>query len=296
MKQRVITGVILAVLLLGMMLGVFTPALTVVLAFLSVVSVHEIADCVGMKNKASRALAYAAAVIIPFCVTNRFGNMLNIPDLTVYAKPALIVYVILQLVFMVMKYDDTPFTGTAVVIFTSLAVPESYSVIARLRDVYADPGFASLGAAKSHGIFLILFSFGASWVADVFALFCGMAFGKHKLCPKISPKKTVEGAVGGVLCAAVINCILWLVFKKAGFFGTESAVCRLSFVIPSSLILSVISIFGDLSASVIKRNFGVKDFGRILPGHGGIMDRFDSTLFVWPALYCIVEIAALICG
>ena len=294
MKQRVITGVILAVVLLGMMFGIFTPVLTVILMFLSVISVKEICDCINLKNRAMKIFALISALVIPFAVTNRFDNLLNIPDLTVYGGAALIIYVILQLIFMVMRYDDTPFTSAVVVIFTSIAVPESYSVIARLRDVYTNPDFVEFSATKSVGVFLILFSFGASWVSDIFALFCGMAFGKHKLCPKISPKKTVEGAVGGVICAAIINSLLWLVFYKTVWTSCDTIICKLYFVIPASIILSVISIFGDLSASVIKRNFGVKDFGKLLPGHGGMMDRFDSTLFVWPMLYCIVKILALI--
>ena len=280
MKQRVITGVILGALLLGMMLGVFTPVLTAVVILLSVVAVHEIGDCVGLKNLPMHILSCLSAIAIPLAVTFREST-------SKFILPAAVFYVILQLCFMVLLYDKTPFTSAAVMIFTSVAVPEGFSMLIRLRDLCDN---AVLNATKPHVVFLILFAFGASWVADIFALFCGKAFGKHKLCPTISPKKTVEGAIGGVLCAAIINCILLLVFRLLGYFGegAESIIGEFYFVVPVSIVLSVISIFGDLSASVIKRNFAVKDFGKILPGHGGIMDRFDSTLFVFPSLYAIV--------
>ena len=126
-----------------------------------------------------------------------------------------------------------------------------------------------------------------SWLTDVFAYFTGRAFGKHKLCPKISPKKTVEGAIGGIIIPAVINIIVLAVFEKFFFDGTVIPYWAMLIISP---VLSVASMLGDLSASTIKRNFGVKDFSNLIPGHGGIMDRFDSCLFVLPAIYVIVNL------
>ena len=123
-------------------------------------------------------------------------------------------------------------------------------------------------------------------MTDTFAYFVGSKLGKHKLCPKISPKKSVEGAIGGVIGAVLLNVLLLFVFKRF-FFEGESILSYITVVI-LSVVLSVVSMFGDLAASTIKRNFGIKDFGKLLPGHGGIMDRFDSALFVMPVLYASV--------
>ena len=110
------------------------------------------------------------------------------------------------------------------------------------------------------------------------------------MCPAISPKKTWEGAIGGVVLTAALNVGLYFVFAKKFFPDGHFFLWSWWAVIPISIILSVISIFGDLSASVIKRHFGVKDYGKMIPGHGGIMDRFDSMLFVFPIIYSILSI------
>ena len=112
--------------------------------------------------------------------------------------------------------------------------------------------------------------------------------GKHKLCPEISPKKTVEGFVGGIVCNAVIMMLLGLVWNLI-FFGGEAKLNYLALAV-IGLGGAVISVLGDLSFSIIKRNENIKDFGKLIPGHGGIMDRFDSCIFVAPSLYCILAL------
>jgi len=188
---------------------------------------------------------------------------------------------------MVFRFKNTDFSKAAVVIFTSIAVPESFSIIARLRDLYLTN--VDLFPQKSMCVFIILIAMSCSWVSDVFALFVGSKFGKHKLCPNISPKKTIEGAIGGVLSVPIVNILAYLVMNHF-FFTSESPVISWRFLIPVSFILPIVSIFGDLSASIMKRNFNVKDFGKLMPGHGGIMDRFDSTIFVLAVLYAVLQI------
>lgn len=111
-----------------------------------------------------------------------------------------------------------------------------------------------------------------AYLTDVFALFTGMKFGKHKLNERISPKKTIEGAIGGWLIGAVVSFLFALCFK---FFYMEPG-----FILICSLILPIVSQIGDLSFSLIKRHYGIKDFSNLIPGHGGILDRFDSMSFV----------------
>ena len=112
-------------------------------------------------------------------------------------------------------------------------------------------------------------------------------FGKHKMAPNISPKKTIEGAVGGAFAGVLSSVILFLVFDSKYFTVHLFTWWEIAII---SLILCVIGMCGDLSASVLKRNFGVKDYGKLFPGHGGVMDRFDSALFVLGALYAIIII------
>ena len=116
-----------------------------------------------------------------------------------------------------------------------------------------------------------------------------MAFGKHKISPNISPKKTIEGAVCGVIFALILNgaaVALYNVFAEVKLETSAIVILLLC-----SLPISFMGMMGDLSASVLKRNFGVKDFGKIFPGHGGVMDRFDSSLFTIPLTYVVALVA-----
>lgn len=136
-------------------------------------------------------------------------------------------------------------------------------------------------------VWLIVLS---SWGCDTCAYCTGMLLGKHKMAPKLSPKKTVEGAVGGVLGAALLGFLYGVYFEQSmqdvmqpGFIS--AAACA---------IAAVISQIGDLAASAIKRNHNVKDYGHLIPGHGGILDRFDSMIFTAPAIYFAVLFMALL--
>ncbi|MBO4235501.1 MAG: phosphatidate cytidylyltransferase [Firmicutes bacterium] len=116
---------------------------------------------------------------------------------------------------------------------------------------------------------------------DIAAYFTGYFLGKHKLCPNLSPKKTIEGAIGGVLGALILGIIFGLIFKIKIF----------PHIILMSIIGSVLSQLGDLTASAFKRKMGIKDYGNLIPGHGGILDRFDSVLFAAPAIYYYIQLA-----
>ncbi len=133
---------------------------------------------------------------------------------------------------------------------------------------------------------LIWLIFLSAFGSDIFAYFTGMAIGRHKLCPKISPKKTVEGCIGG-LAGAVLLC---------GLFGWFFARSYFPHCLVLGLAAGAFSQLGDLSASVLKRKAGVKDFGNLIPGHGGILDRFDSVLFTAPLIYYYIAIVLPLLG
>ncbi len=279
MKQRIITGLICAVLFIGCLFLMDTVFFAAVLALMSVIAVHEVEKAVNLKNKPIMVLSLILSALIP--LLTHFE--IKIPIAAVGGF-----YVVLIFIFMLIQFEKTKFEEAVTAIFASVAIPYSFSLFLVFRDI--NESFSTY--TKVDGIFFILFACFSAWLTDIFAYFVGSALGKHKLCPKISPKKSVEGAVGGVVGAVLLNVLLLFVFKKF-FFDGETGLNYIT-VIVLSVCLSVISMFGDLAASTIKRNFGIKDFGKLLPGHGGIMDRCDSLLFVLPSLYSLVYIINMI--
>lgn len=149
-----------------------------------------------------------------------------------------------------------------------------------LVSLYVGMGFQNLVVARSAGLALLLFAFFVVWATDIGAYMFGRRFGNRKLWPDISPNKTVEGALGGILSAVVVAIIF--VIAMPGIFQ-HNLVTMIIFTI----IFSIVGQFGDLVESAIKRHYGVKDSGKILPGHGGILDRFDSMLFVFPMMHLL---------
>ena len=125
-----------------------------------------------------------------------------------------------------------------------------------------------------------------SWASDTCAYVAGVAFGKHKMAPVLSPKKSVEGAVGGVVGAAALGAIYAAVFS-------DKINLSINPVIACAIICAIgalISMIGDLAASAIKRNHDIKDYGKLIPGHGGIMDRFDSVIYVAPIIWILIQL------
>lgn len=131
-----------------------------------------------------------------------------------------------------------------------------------------------------NGLFTVALVFFCSWGCDTCAYCAGMLFGKHKMAPKLSPKKSIEGAVGGLLGAALLGALYALAINKWGEAGVN--VAEYAFICFAG---GMISMVGDLAASAIKRNHEIKDYGTLIPGHGGILDRFDSVIFTAPVIY-----------
>lgn len=135
------------------------------------------------------------------------------------------------------------------------------------------------------GAYIVWLIFLASWGSDTCAYCVGVLIGKHKMAPKLSPKKSVEGAFGGVLGAALLTMLYGWIFREQMNLATEDI-----FILAAiSAIGAIISMIGDLAASAVKRNYAIKDYGKIIPGHGGILDRFDSVIFTAPMLYYLAR-------
>lgn len=152
---------------------------------------------------------------------------------------------------------------------------------------YVAVTFTCIVLLRGVGEYTYLLVFVGPWVSDTFAYFCGRLFGRHKLIPEISPKKTVEGSIGGIIFAA-LSYIVFAIIIKVFFEPTvEPNYIALAF---AGAVVSVISQIGDLSASAIKRHYNIKDYGVVFPGHGGVLDRFDSVILTAPVLYIITQL------
>jgi len=199
--------------------------------------------------------------------------------------PVLLGYFFLLVGLMLARFELTRYSHLLFALMASVAVPAAMSAILLLRDSLKTPDGAFL--EKNLAVFFVFFTFCCAWLTDAFAYFVGVNFGKRKLCPNISPKKSVEGAAGGLVLTALLNVGFAAMFNL--FFLEEYRIGLLAVGL-LSLPLSVLSMLGDLAASTLKRNYGVKDFGKLFPGHGGVMDRNDSYLFVAPTMLAIMQL------
>lgn len=138
-----------------------------------------------------------------------------------------------------------------------------------------------------NGVYLVWLIFVSSWGNDTFAYFTGVLIGKHKMAPVLSPKKSIEGAIGGIIGATALGVIYGIIVSTR---MTEELVSPMLTFAVASCIGAMLAIVGDLAASAIKRNYNVKDYGKLIPGHGGILDRFDSVIFTAPVVYWAVVI------
>lgn len=282
MKQRVITAVVLLALLAVVVWQINTPVLVLVIAFLAAVAANEIMRCAKVENTFIRVVATGYAACVPFFASAKaltpwvsqavWGKVIGAVPGVVY----LIALVLVLLLAMLKGYAYTTFEDVAVSVFAGALVPFGFSVFIRLRDMFQIEQF---------GIYLIFYGLICALATDSGAQLAGMAFGKHKMSPNISPKKTVEGAIGGLIFSLILNAVAIILYSRlADFKMDEFAVTVL---LAACLPVSFLGMMGDLSASVLKRNFGVKDFGKIFPGHGGVMDRFDSSMFTLPVTYAL---------
>ena len=282
MKQRVITAVVLLALLAVVVWQINTPVLVIVIAFLAAVAANEIMRCAKVENTFIRVVATGYAACVPFFASAKaltpwvsqavWGKVIGAVPGVVY----LIALVLVLLLAMLKGYAYTTFEDVAVSVFAGALVPFGFSVFIRLRDMFQIEQF---------GIYLIFYGLICALATDSGAQLAGMAFGKHKMSPNISPKKTVAGAIGGLIFSLILNAVAIILYNRlADFKMDEFAVTVL---LAACLPVSFLGMMGDLSASVLKRNFGVKDFGKIFPGHGGVMDRFDSSMFTLPVTYAL---------
>ncbi len=246
----------------------------IAMAAFSVVAVYELLVATKyLQNKLISALSLLFVASTPF--------LFWIDFLKERIKLIYLCFVIVLFVVMLFKHEKTRFEQVALVSAISIAIPLSLSSIAFIRTVF-----------PQHAMFLIVYILMSAWVGDAGAYFVGTFLGKHKMCEKISPKKTWEGFIGGIVTSAVVAVILCFAYEFIDGMlndGTHTFTVNWIYLTVLAVILSVLGVVGDLTASLLKRECSVKDFGNFLPGHGGVLDRFDSVLFVAPFAYMLFQ-------
>lgn len=276
MKQRIITAIVLLIVAIPVCIFSGTVAFPIVWSVLGAVGVYELLGCMGTKkNYYISVPLYILALVAPFVVRYTLDAQLVaslsavIPNRTVRSYDALIVvlgiymlYILGVWVFSYQKDQNVDMNKVLASVLVSLYIISATSSIVLIRD--------SLG-----GEYYWYFIFIGAWVTDTFAYFAGMLFGKHKLIPNVSPKKTVEGAIGGI-----VFCVAFFVGYGALLNHLTQYDISLVLLGFAGFLSALVSMIGDLAMSVIKRTYGIKDYGKIFPGHGGVLDRFDSILAV----------------
>lgn len=214
-----------------------------------------------------------------FCVICAFAvpSFMTIRWLMPHKFPIFLVFILILLCIMLFGHKKITFVDIASCGAAMFVIPISLSCIISTRYMYKD---------YLPGVFLIVYLLFCAWIGDSGAYFVGTFLGKHKLCPEVSPKKTVEGFVGGVITVGVAVTVQALVYN---LLLPSTIKMNYAVLIPLGMIAAVVGVLGDLSASVIKRQYNVKDFGNLMPGHGGVLDRFDSVLFVAPFIYVVLR-------
>jgi len=263
MKQRVISSVVGLSVLAVVLLFYTTIVFNVAVGIISLLAVYEVLKPLNIKNKALKFVCFVFVALIPF---------LNITG--IFSLLPIISFLFIILLFIILIFDHQAITieQTSLCFFMSLIIPLSLSSEIYMRD---SNDFLS-------GIFYLLISLGGAWLTDTGAYFIGVKFGKHKFSPTISPNKTIEGVVGGITVNLVLYVLIGMLFTYVcSLFGMTVDINYLLLIIAAP-ICSAFAILGDLSASLVKRHYKIKDFGHIMPGHGGVLDRFDSVFFVVP--------------
>lgn len=274
MKTRIITAIVAILVLLPILLFADYPILPIALSIVSVIAVFELLRCIGLhRSRAISVPLYLVAAAMPICVRWMTSAYL---EKTVLAA---VIFILLYLFgFLLFSHGKYKLADISVCFTTVLYVLIGFNSIGYVHDSVAG------------GEYIYLIAFIGAWITDIFAYFCGMLFGrggKHKLIPDVSPKKTVEGSIGGIVFCVISMVLYGLIISQIEPLLEANVIV---FAVAGFLI-SIVSQIGDLIMSFIKRTYGIKDYGKLFPGHGGMLDRFDSVIAVATVLLVITRFA-----
>lgn len=287
MLTRIISGAVGVVILAVVLFFHNTMVLPVAVAVIIAIMLYELLRAVNMHKCVPVLIASEACGIVTPLIANanptsyndyQGGARLSTDSMPTeffsviqFAVTLLCAFVIF--VTWLKKHKEIRYEQVFFVLAVMVLVPQAMSTMVRINNF-----------EENEGLFFLIMGLCGAWIADTGAYFSGVALGKHKLCPEISPKKTIEGFIGGILTTGIVYAVAFCVH---GGFDIRMAV----FAFIMGAVCAVIGTVGDLSASMVKRQIGFKDYGNIMPGHGGLMDRFDSVLFVLPTFYAFMVMA-----
>lgn len=256
-KTRLISGIVLVIVLV-LTVGAGGPLLYGVLLAASLIGLNELYRVFHVENKILGAAGYLAAI--------GYYALMYLNKME-YVLPLLIGFLMIEMAIYVFTYPKFVAEQIMAVFFGVFYVAVMLSFVYQTRSL-------------PDGMVMVWLIFLSSWGCDTCAYCVGMLIGKHKMAPVLSPKKSVEGGVGGVVGAALLGFIFAVCMNHFAGAEVSTALCALICGVGGA-----ISQIGDLCASAIKRNHEIKDYGKLIPGHGGILDRFDSVIFTAPIIY-----------
>lgn len=263
MLKRTIAAVFLIPLLILVALWAPKIVLTVFVGAFSAIAVNELLYNTKLVRH-PRMLLYTMIMAFLVPLWCHYGCSYPV------ALVGMVLFYVALFAELMLAHTKIPFSHAAMCMGAGIVIPYLFSGLTRI-------------IIMDTGRYFIMLPFVVAFASDIGAYFAGVTLGKHKLCPIISPKKTVEGLIGGLVLAAVATVIYGLVLQFG--FGFQ---VNYFLVVIYGLIGALGGVFGDLSFSVIKRQTGVKDYGYLIPGHGGILDRFDSVIIVTPLLEALL--------
>lgn len=270
LKPRLLTAVIgIPLLILLLLLAeVWSPVVAIIVAIATAFMTGEYLNANKLlKNFAVSVPCLLFSLLIPFLAS------------TAYLYTAIILYIFVMFIFMIFSHRKITYSELAYSVTGTLLIALGMSAIPFI-------------CGNNIGIsFYFVTIFALPWMADAGGFFIGATMGKHKLCPQISPKKTVEGAVGGIVFCVISAVLVGLIFQ---FLITPNIKINFLALILLGIFDAPISIIGDLSFSLIKRRYNIKDYGSIFPGHGGMLDRFDSIIFTAPVIVILNQVIPII--
>ncbi len=274
LKIRVISSVVGLALLFAVFSLYHTVMLNIGASIVAAIAVYEMLSATGYsKHKYLLYSSMAVAVYLPLISLSWVKFVMPI---------VLFAYVLGLCLMLILKHKTVKTEELAVCILTAIFIPLTLTCLVLLRD--------TLGSYL--GLYYTCIAMAAAWGSDTGAYFVGVTMGKHKLCPEISPKKTVEGLIGGLVTSMLL--LPALTYGYVAVMPEAAVEINYISIVLFAPILSVLGTLGDLTASAIKRQYKIKDFGNIMPGHGGALDRFDSVLMVIPMVLIVTTYSPFI--
>ena len=273
MKTRILTSLVAVCVLIPVLIFSNTVVFPIALAIVAALCVFEMTKCMGQRSLALTLPLYAISIAAPFMM--RYIAMRVFAVISFILVSAYLLYIF---TLIIMSHGRLTFSDALSTFAICLYIIAACTSIVYVRDFFG------------YGKYVYFLIFIGAWITDIFAYFTGVFFGKHKLIPDVSPKKTIEGSIGGTLFCAIFFVVFGLVIGAID----DGVNANLIFLFIAGIIIAIISQIGDLIMSVIKRHYGIKDYGKIFPGHGGMLDRFDSILAVSLGIAMVIAFSTLI--